>query len=311
MNNVLYVFQKHTIDGVTGDFGIDNIVVDSLSREGIGCDAHHSIAEVQGQLFFLSNRGIRAISAQGMEPIGFPIEPKFDVGNPFTAKQAVGYFWEKQDKYLIFMPSLPADASYSNDSVNEIYAYDIIRKSWLEWDNFNVMGGMTETDDEIFFGKRTLDNINICKVSDNNDKYDYADHTAAISFIYKSHWDHVGQPSVYKKYLRIKIHSLDTSINDFEVDSFALTVKTENDYVLKTLTNVELDFSGGAAGWGLGPWGSFPWGESRLVQLRNKLASKKAKSMRVIFENNIVHENVLISGYEVDVASAYKQRLKA
>jgi hypothetical protein len=311
MNNVVYVFQDRTIDGVTGDFGTDQFQVDNLSKEGIGCSAHHSIAEVQGQLFFLSNRGVRAINAEGIEPVGFAIEPKFDVGNPFTFKQAVGYHWERQDKYMLFMPSLPVDASYASDDSNEIYAYDIVRKAWLEWDNFNFMGGITETDGDLYFNRRVLSNTNMCRVHSENSKYDYADHTAGISFVYKSHWEIVGQPSVYKKFLRIKVHSYDTSVNDFEVDSFALTVKTENDYNLKTLTNISLDFSGGASGWGLGPWGQFPWGESRLVQLRSKLASKKAKSMRTIFENNTVHENVLISGYEIDVSSSYKQRLKA
>jgi len=145
MGSVLYVFQQEQIDGVTGDFGTDDINVDSVSRDGIGCAAHHTIQEVRGQLMFLSDKGVYAISPSGLDTeVGDPIIPKFQQGHPFSFKQAVGYNFVEKDKYLLFVPNLPVDASYSDDTENEIYAFDYHRKQWLEWSDFNFMGGITE-----------------------------------------------------------------------------------------------------------------------------------------------------------------------
>ena len=101
------------------------------------------------------------------------------------------------------------------------------------------------------------------------------------------------------------------ALNDFENDTFTITLKTEHDYnPARTWTNITYDFAGGALGWGAGPWGEFPWGDIRLPQLKKKLASKKVRSLRVILENSIVYENVLVSGLEFEVASPYAASLK-
>jgi len=160
------------------------------------------------------------------------------------------------------------------------------------------------------FCRRILNLNNIAVILQNGNTYDYADHEQPISFEFKSHWETLGEPSMWKKFLRCKIHSYDTSLNDFESNSFTINLKTENDYILTTRTNINYDFSGGALGWGLGPWGEFPWGEARLVQLKKKLASKKARAMRVILSNSNLYENILVSGYELEVVVPYNTSMK-
>jgi hypothetical protein len=139
---------------------------------------------------------------------------------------------------------------------------------------------------------------------------DYADHVSPIDFTYKSHWEALQEPSVFKKFLRIKVHSLDGTINDFETDKFSLDVTTEHDYRPVTISSLTMDFSGGVLGWGLTPWGLFNWGESRLEQLSSKLNSSKAKSLRTIFKNSEIHQNVLISGYEMEISTPYDLQIK-
>ena len=215
---------------------------------------------------------------------------------------------------VLFMPDSPTNANDSDDATSEIYAYDYFRKAWLQWSNFNMMGGMTEKDGQIYKVTRDVDTFNttrLHKLLQNQNEYDYADHATAISFSYKSPWFTEGEPSMWKKYLRCKIHSYDTSVNDFENDTFTITLKTEHDYnPARTWTNITYDFAGGALGWGAGPWGEFPWGDIRLPQLKKKLASKKVRSLRVILENSIVYENVLVSGLEFEVATPYAASLK-
>lgn len=314
LDNVLYVFKNKSVDGVTGSLAEDSFQVDKLSREGVGCAAHATIQEVQGSLFFLSDRGVYSINNEGLTQVGSPIEPKFALNSPFSFKQATGFVWQGDKKYILFMPVLPVSSLESDNAENEIYVYDYFREAWLEWSNFNLMGGMTEKDGELYKMSRDDDTnltTRLHTILQNQNQYDYADHTSAISFSYKSPWFTEGEPSIWKKYLRCKIHSYDTSVNDFENDSFSVTLKTEHDYnTARQWTNIEYDFSGGALGWGAGPWGAFPWGDIRLPQLKKKLASKKVRSLRIIVENSNTYENVLLSGFEFEVATPYNASLK-
>lgn len=310
LDNVLYVFKKHSIDGVTGDFATDSFQVDKLSREGVGCAANATIQEVQGALYFLSDRGVFSINNEGVINIGAAIEPKFDVNNPFTFKQATAFVWQADKKYVLFMPAITSGNAYANNSTSETYVFDYYREAWLEWSNFNLMGGMAEKNGQIY--KMSRDdaaslNTQIHKIQQNGNEFDYADHNEAISFIYKSPWFTEGEPSVWKKYLRCKIHSYDTTVNDFENDSFTVLRQEEHDFDnARQWAPITYDFSGGAQGWGLGPWGEFPWGEVRLSQLKRKMASKKVRSLRVILSNSEMNQNILISGLEFEVATQYK-----
>lgn len=313
LDNVLYVFEKNAINGVTGDFGVDNFQVDPASREGIGCAAHHSIQEVRGSLFFLSDRGVYSI-APGLERpefIGEPISPKFAKGHSFSFKQAVAYNWQEGDKYLLFMPNLPVDASYSDDDNNEIYVYDHFRGAWLKWTSFNFMGGIAEKNQDLYFSTRISGLRHCQRVLQNGSTNDYVDHVTAISFSYKSNWEVLEEPSQWKKFLRLKVHSYDATINDFESQAFSLVCKQELDWdTSNTITIATMDFSGGSSGWGIDPWGQFPWGQARLRQLKRKMVSRKAKSTRTIFENSNLNENVLISGYEIQIAAPYKNMMR-
>lgn len=313
LDNSVYVFKKHSIDGVTGDFSTDNFQVDKVSREGVGCSAHNTIQEVQGKLFFLSERGVYSINQEGLDHVGSPIEPKFSINNPFSFKQASSFVWQADKKYMLHMPNITSGNAYANDSFSEVYAYDYFREAWLELSNFNFMGGMTEKDGAIYKMSRddTAGNSQLHKILSGGNETDYIDHYRAINFSYSSPWFTQGEPSIFKKYLRCKIHSYDTSVNDFENDTFSIRLRTQHDYDNgRNWADITYDFSGGALGWGLGSWGAFPWGDIRLPQLKRKLASKKVRSVRLVLSNDTIYENVLVSGLELDVAMPYRSEMK-
>ena len=194
--------------------------------------------------------------------------------------------------------------------------YDLYRQAWYEWSRLNFLGGIAEYNNAMYVNGFEQDPVSLVATTytslllDSGTKEDYADHTDIISLVYKSHWEALGDPSVFKKFLRIKIHALDGTIGDFETDKFILDVKTEHDYDQATVSSLQLDFSGGASGWGGSGWGQFIWGESRLASMVSKLASKKAKAVRVVFENAVLHENILITGYELEIASPYDMQIK-
>jgi len=319
LDNALYIFKEKSISVITGDLGTSSFTIDTFSEEGIGCVANQTIKEIDGKVWFLSEHGVYSVTPQGTVEESATIKPKFAPGNAFDFSKAVAFNWVDEQKYVLLMPVISTNSSsvnYFNMGSSEILVYDKFRKGWFEWDNLNIGGNMAETGDTIFFTGRELDIATDAvknytyRMLDNNDTYDYADHENSISFSYTSNWESLGEPSVYKKFLRVKVHSLDASLNNFETDDFILTVKSEHNYVSSTVANFSLDFSGGAEGWGNSAWGDFPWGESRLSGLKNKLPSRKSRSMRLLFENSNLHENVLISGFELEVAAPYALQIK-
>lgn len=317
LDNILYIFKDNTIFGVTGDLGTDTFVVDNVSREGIGCFAHATIEEINGEVWFLSEFGVYSISPSGLKERSAGIKPKFQSGNPFSFRQATAFQWTDNNKYILVMPSLSALSGENYfDSSTEVYVYDTFWGAWFQWNGFVGAGGFAEVGDRIYYigrernqDKSTVEQY-LKRVHADGLDSDYADHEAAITFTYKTHWETLGEPSIFKKFLRIKAHSLDASLNDFETDQFSIDVTTEHNYEPNTISSLSLDFSGGALGWGNGPWGNFPWGETRLPSLKSKLASKKAKSLRVVFSNTALKENILISGYELEIAAPYAVELK-
>ena len=169
------------------------------------------------------------------------------------------------------------------------------------------MGGMAKKDQDIYFCSRTSGYFHCNRILQTGTAYDYTDHVSAISFSYSTAWESAGEPSLWKKFLRLKVHSYDTTIDDFESEAFTLTCKQDIDWDTNTVaTLAEFDFSGGSDGWGIEPWGTFLWGQARAKQLKRKMMSKKAKSARITFENSNLYENVLISGFEMQIVLPYR-----
>jgi hypothetical protein len=317
LDNILYIFLEEAIASVSGDFSTDSFVVDILSDEGVGCKSPHTIQEIGSSIWFLADSGVYSVSARGLKEESERIGPKFKLGNDFNYEQAVAFHWVDERKYVLMMPKTSTNSGnrYTTDQT-EIFVYDRFWDSWDVWKDMEFTSGMVEYDNKIYFVNRELDGPTsavrryLKKIHNTGLTFDYADHENPISFTYKSHWETLGEPSMFKKYRRIKLFSLDASLNDFESESFEIRVQVENDYVPTAISDVTLDFGGGSTGWGSSPWGSFPWGEVRLYTLKHKLNQNRAKSSRVVMTNQQVNQNVLISGYELDVVTPYRPEIK-
>jgi hypothetical protein len=317
LGNSFFVFKDNTVHQVTGAINEDNFRVDLYGNGSIGCAAFHTIREVNGFLFFLSKKGVYALSQNSNEftEISELIENRFTTWNqPFTFKKATAINWLDEDKYVVHMPNIITDYSTSESAV---FVYDYFRQAWLEWDGINATGGFAIKDSNLFFTERrfSVQSSSTTSISyvflNSGDSFDYADHTEAINLVYKSHWEAMNEPSLFKKFLRCKIHSLDGTLNDFESSEFTLDLSTEIDYIDVASSQVTLDFSGGVSGgWGASPWGTAPWGATRLASKVTKLRAVKARSLRLVLENDNIHENVLVSGYEFEVATPYKAFIK-
>ena len=319
LDNFLYLFSKDVVYAITGDLSTDSVTIDAISKAGIGCVAHNTIREINGALWFLSQNGVYVLGAgQIPEEVSKSISPKFTtINSPFNYSRAYAYHWIDQEQYILLLPiTEEAGGNVYNSNLSQIVVYDTFRQAWLEWDKFDISGGVSELDGDIYFIGResgvtsgTVNNY-LKRIQRTGGSEDYADHSDPINFIYKAHWETLGEPSIPKKFLRIKVHSLDGSINDFESNNFTLNVKTEHNFEPVTISDLILDFGDGVIGWGESTWGEFSWGDVRLTSAKSKLNSRRARSIRFIFENNTLQENILITGYTIEYTASYKERIK-
>jgi hypothetical protein len=326
-NEVFAIFQKRAIHILSGDIATGNIRVDTTSVD-LGCEAHASIQEIKGVLFFASEVGPRAmVGGQIPVPLGRAtgdnqanasrIDPVFtdrqvEDEKVLKLQRSIGFHDRKGEKYLLYIPTESIEGSdiYTNSNA-VIYAYDYTRDSWLKWTNMNCTGGITEYDGSILFSERryssfttSVDHI-LYRRHDLVDAFDYQDHTAPIDFEYKTQWESLNLPSVLKRFLRINVFSLE----ELTGNDLVLNVVTEANYAQNTEeADITLDFTG--VGYGISPWGDSPYGGSVAGQQKHKLSVGRHRSMRIIFRNERDQENVLITGYELEIATPYKIGLK-
>lgn len=315
------VFKDISIQSFVGDVGDATFRVDEIASGGIGCVAHHSIQKIGGSLFFLSNTGVYSVDLKsGVSKIGELIAPEFTTfGVEFNFQKATSINWINKYKYVLYMPVEATDGSSNKytTSDSKIYVFDYNHGAWLIWDSINAQGGFAYTNDTMYFHSRRLDGDSLTTkfplavFNNYGNRNDFSDHVDEISFEYTTHWETMGEPSVFKKFLRLKVYALLSDVFDGVSPLYTLTVETEHDFNAPTVVGpFDMDFTGGTDGWG-GAWGTSPYGDSTPPMLKGKLKVIKSRAMRFIFKNSVALENVLISGYEIEAVLPYKPMMKA
>lgn len=321
-NNALFIFKDQSIHALTGDIAQDSFRVDEVTGGDVGCSSHHSIVELKGRLIFLGQKGVFAIALGDNEPeeISAIIDPIFNTytASQYNYKKAVAINWIEQNKYVLFLP-VEIDSSgllHTNLNQSKLVVFDYSRKAWLIWNNIDPQGGMISYKNKLHFSERRLGTVSgivesyTYKIQDTGDTFDYADHTQAINFYHKTNWENMGDPDVFKKYLRLKVHSPDASINDFETDTFVIGVETQINFNDSVSSYFDLDFGEFTIGWGEFPWNDTYWGSVRAIELKSKLKVTKSRAMRIIYTNNGIHENILLAGWTIEANLPFRTAIK-
>lgn len=300
----LYVFHENTVSYLSGDLttvGVQTLRHDSLSTQGeIGASSHSSIQEYEGTLMFLNDEGISVIN----NSVGYPEEVSTAIKPLLLKKElkkelAVSYFDADNDIIIFYIPKQDADPV--------TYVLDVKRSAWIEWDNIDIQGGIVRHNKQTFFVSKDKNMLRLQKLKNRGDESDYSDHNEAIPFEAITAWDSLGEPNVFKKFLRLKIFITDTNLN-FETDKFKLDLYLRRNFSSLDLGPIELD-SGYLGGWGANDWSEFEWGSVGTEGIRTKMFGK-AKSMALKFKNNTINENILISGLSYEVAAPYQTEMK-
>lgn len=321
-NELFVVFQRRGIHVVSGEIATGAFRVDQIAND-VGCAAHASIKDIRGSLMFMSNAGPRMLTGgqipQGLgryeqNPYISRIDPLFDQFDEidstkvYQLRRSTAIHDRVNQRYVCFVPceSVTTGQRYANEN-SVTFVYDYQRDSWLEWDKMNMAGGISQFGNQLLFTERRFSTTtstvrnHTYKVYNTGTRYDYQDHDQPISAKWASPWDFMGEASLLKSFLAIRIFSTE------EVENlFTITLKTEVDWIKDTETLISIPV--GAGGYGLDAWDTSAWGSPADPTLTKKLNNNRRKAIRIIFENAEAQSNYSIAGYELEVAANYKPR---
>jgi hypothetical protein len=321
-NELFVVFQRRGIHVISGEIANGQFRVDQIAND-VGCASHNSIRDIRGSLFFMSLSGPRVLQGgqipQGLgkyeqNPYISRIDPVFDQadeqdeGKIYQLKRSIGFHDRIGQRYACFVPceSTTSGLRYANAN-SKVFVYDYQRDAWLEWTNMNMSGGVAALNDFIYFDERRFSSITSTiqtytyKIHNTGTYMDYADNTSAIDAYWKSPWDFMGEASILKSFLAIRIFSTEEVENEYTI-----SLKTERDWIKDTETAVTVDV--GAGGYGVDRWDLDAYGSPADPTSTKKLNNNRVKALRVIFQNAEMQKNFLVSGYELEVAAPYKPR---
>jgi hypothetical protein len=222
----------------------------------------------------------------------------------FKENRIIGLNWINENKLLFLLPEFSGTESLP---ASRVIVYDLIAQSWSIYDNLDFSQGISIDQQDLWF----VGNNRYSEILDLKSEQDYADHTGAVEFLYRSHWETVGEPSIPKKFNRLKVYTLDTELQTFDSSSFTLDVTTQHNYNNVDVSVFTMKFGDtGINGWNFGVWDEFEWGEFKKLTDTKRLAAQKSQCLRTSFTNTVIHQNVLISGFELEITTPYTAAIK-
>lgn len=317
VKDILFMFHKDTVHALIGDITdpiSNNYSVDLVSKEGgIGCLSHSSIQEFQGQIVFMSELGLYTVNRQlQISELSYPIRP-FLIKENISKNRCITHNLSKENLLLVLAPvqekNSLTNTKYSTD-VTKVFVFDYSKGAWLKWSNMDFTSGIFDTDIKTYLLASTSDGVTMYSRNTTDTVHDYNDGVEGIDFYYETAWESLGEPTIPKKFLRLKIYMLDTD-GTFTSPAFDLNIALQRDFYDADVgaLNVNLSeyFNGG---WSLDKWGEDIWGSSIPIYWKSKLPTGKAKSTKLRFTNNKRSEDVLFSNYEFEVVAPYGVEIK-
>lgn len=334
-NEICAIFKGKSTCVLSGQLSSNNIRFDWLVGS-IGCVAHATIKDVEGQLCWMSDRGPYGMfSGQIPRPLGENedgggrIEPVADQSAATSAtrlqfKRAVGFLDRDDQKYVIFMPAESTTGSNVHSNSNSLlyvwdYARGVDKGAWLKWSNMDMSGGAIAFDGERYFQERRYSSYNdaiaynLYRRHTLKDAWAYQDNTEAIDWEYDGPWETLGHAGIYKKFLELRGYFTPEEETPFNSASAAtgatIDVETEANFIANT---PYADFSVVVEepGYGVTPYGTAPYGDPSIGFFSKKLSIGKFCSMRVRWANNVAQQNVDLTAWEIEAVASFKPELK-
>lgn len=250
--------QIYFINGILVDRAFK--LISSLSA-GIGCVSHKSIVEVDGGCLFQASRGIYFVGSSGQPvEISDAIDSMFTedtTGLDFTTCRALR---STNDELLYFFIESTTPAN------SLIFVYDYYYKEWFLFDNYDASAGFVMLNDVIYHS----DGLSLFTASSS-----FNDAGSAIIAYYQTGFNHLGFPSLFKKFIRAIILSIGST-------SWSCNMRSRVNWNSSDLTDVSFDFN------------------SNLSVIEKPLNKNNCYALSLMIRNEEIDQGMLVSGYEIE-----------
>lgn len=151
-----------------------------------------------------------------------------------------------------------------------VFMYEF--KEWFIWDSLNMSKGIYEKNngDVVFANANVLYRFN----------QSYSDDGVAISHIQASNWEDLRNPSINKKFKFLRLFNLNSVPTSYKI-------RVQKDWVDTDLEDVDVVIPARGS-------------------VQKGFDQRNCKSIRFIFQNTVVNENMLITGYELEYEATQK-----
>lgn len=306
--------ERKYIGTVSGDLTSFAFRVDQIA-DNIGTFNQDGVQQIdESTLFFPTHKGPYVLSnGRDLVPLGavkYPdgkvasrIEPFFTRLYNATEEQPL---WarvtatviQKDSLYVLHIPfEDPAKPGFATSN-SVTWVFDFGRGTWWPWYGLNMAGGAAVMDDVVYWTSRIhdaqagADNDNItCRLSQQQrlkGKYNYADHDQYINWIFPMHWENLGDPGLFKRFLRARLFSHETRL----AASSAVTLKAYVDYSAANLAYTN----------------ALTWASQ--LELKPKLKAEICRAMMLEISSTAYFQPFPLSGLEIEATANFRQEMK-
>lgn len=303
----------HATSGVLSEFNFRN---DKIG-ENVGIQSHLSMQEIgEGVLAFSSNIGPHVlISGRDLQPLGAVTAPDGEKASrllPFWTKKyvstaerpyferAIAVVQPDDHLYILFVPFEDPSVLTLATGNSVAWVFDYSRGAWWKWTAMNMAGGATMFENVLHFTSRAYDGSGGASASNivtylsqqqrsaDVGKYGYADHDSAISWKWRSHWESLGEPDLYKRFLRCKVRSEE----ERAASSLSLDLNTYIDDDPSLQSNDD----------------TIPWSSERSIKA--KIKAENCLSMMVEFAQTARFRPMIVTGYTLEAVAPFRPEMK-
>lgn len=313
-----------------------------ILADDIGNDAHASLVDIDGTLWFMSGTygARRALGMNLPDDMSYRIlpelvRPPIDENDELKFNSTVAVVFPQKQMVLFYVPAMSETNNYfhpNNQSVAYVGDYrsqmegdadydedgrvltQFYKVKWWPWTGINMMGGACVFRNKLVWLERRYSDVLgeneyfITERLDNNNKYDYTDHAQPMEWEWENGWQSFGSPDQLKKFVGARIYSYPesgTATADVEV---SVEQGFNND---KIVTKRTITFGDGVISQGFGEaFDTTGWGSPSKPRSRFQFKPFTSTAAKMRFKSRIFCEQAVISGWVTEVVPALKPKIK-
>ena len=324
--DMLGVFKEEAYYNIVGDLDSLNFSLLRVSEGDWGCPCHAAIVKINESTMFPSLVGFKAVQGGRLVTDFDDILAESFIDNYYEQTASSSIASADQDKLIIrravgvnypeeqiaifhFPAESGSPGSPGNDGTDnalypntnsKTYVYDYRKKAFLEYGfkkaALNFAGGLIVYKDTLYglgqsYGTK-LSGV-LWKQNRAGTVYDYFDGTDSIELDVRPQWMLGGEPSIFKKFLWLKLWIFDEDTNN---GSYTWTINTYRDFNDSTKHTIASR--------------SFDTSSIQNFERRIKLKSGKARALQLQFYNDTIYECPLLTGFELVVSAPFRPEMK-